>query len=177
MVKSSYQELYTEKFTARPTLDGIHFRQLSSEANEVLSVPFCMDEIKDAVWSCDGDKCPRPYGFNFTFFKHFWEEIKGELCDVVDEFFENAALPKGFCSSFITLIPKRDNPQGMSDYRPISLIGSLHKLLAKLLAARLKRVLSPLISPCQSVFLASRKILDGVLAVSEVVDLAKKKKE
>lgn len=71
-----------------------------------------------------------------------------ELGGVLDEFYENVVLPKGVCSFFITLVPKRDNPLRLSDYRLISLIGYLHNQTAKLLAARLKYVLSPLISPC-----------------------------
>lgn len=78
-------------------------------------------------------------------------------------------------SSFITLIPKSDNPQKVADFRPISLIGVLQKLFSKLLAARLKRVIGFLISSCQSAFIANRQILDGVLAISEIVDLARKK--
>lgn len=177
MVKSAFQDLYSEKQNDRPTLDGIPFKCLTVEGNEKLSAPFCLDEIKEAVWSCDGDKSPGPDGFNFRFFKQFWEGIKNEVGDVINEFYENDVLPKGICSSFVTLIPNRDNPQGILDFRPISLIGSIHKLIPKLLAARLKCVLTPLISHCQSAFLANRQILDGVLTVSEVVDLARKKKE
>lgn len=75
VVKSSYQDLYTLKVAAKPTLDGISFRQLSTETNDVISAPLCLDEIKDVVWSCDGDKSPGPDGFNIKFFKHFWEDI------------------------------------------------------------------------------------------------------
>lgn len=58
----------------------------------------------------------------------------------------------------------------------ISLIGCIHKLISKLLASRLKKVIGPLISNAQVAFVANRPILDGVLVVNEVVDLAKKKK-
>ncbi|CAJ2637160.1 unnamed protein product [Trifolium pratense] len=95
----------------------------------------------------------------------------------VEEFFVNAVLPKAITSSFLTLIPKKDHPESLSDYRPICLIGCLYKILSKLLANRLKRVLGKLISPCQSAFLPSRQILDGVVVLNEIIDLAKRRKD
>lgn len=62
----------------------------------------------------------------------------------------------------------------MSDFRPISLISCIHKLISKLFATRLKSVIGSLISSSQPAFLSNRQILDGVLSINEVVDLAKK---
>lgn len=137
-VKSYFQELYSDVPWQRPTRDGIDFRCLSVENNNFLLVPFSLDEIKDMVWSCDGDKSPAPDGFNFTFIKWFGGSLKGEIRILIEEFFINSNLPKSVSSSFIALIPKRDNLQKVSDYNPISLIGVLHKLISKLLAARIK---------------------------------------
>lgn len=70
---------------------------------------------------------------------------------------------KGLNSSFISLIPKRLNPVMIENYRPISLIGSIYKVLAKVLSKRLARVLDAIISHKQSAFIGERNILDGVL--------------
>lgn len=86
-------------------------------------------------------------------------------------------MPKGICSSCIALVPKRDNPQRVSDYRPISLIGCIYKFISKLLASRLKKVIEKLISDTQLDFVANRQILDGVLIVNELLDLAKKMRD
>lgn len=136
-----------------------------------------MEEIKDVVWSCEGDKSASPNGFNFTFYKQFWKLIKNEVCDYVQEFFYNARFPKAFTASFIALIPKTDHPQSLSEYRPISLIESMYKILAKLLALRFKSILGKVISRCQPTFLPSRQILDGVVVVNEMIDLVKKRKD
>ncbi|PNX71591.1 cysteine-rich receptor-like protein kinase, partial [Trifolium pratense] len=94
-----------------------------------------------------------------------------------DEFHEKVALPKVVTASFFILIPKKDHPQDLFDYRPICLIGSLYKILSKVLANRLKKVLGKLISSYQSAFLPQRQILDGVLVLNEVIDLAKRRKD
>lgn len=64
-------------------------------------------------------------------------------------------------ASFIALIPKNAGADHIKDFRPISLIGSLYKIVAKVLANRLQKVLSSIISKPQSAFVKGRQILDG----------------
>jgi len=70
-----------------------------------------------------------------------------------------------------------DCPQSLNDFRPISLVGSLYKILAKLLANRLRQVIGSVISEAQSAFVKNRQILDGILIANEVVDEARKAKK
>jgi hypothetical protein len=95
--------------------------------------------------------------------------------DFLTEFHHNAVLPKAITSSFLTLVPKKDHPRVLSDYRPICLVSSLYKILSKVLADRLKKVLGKLIDKVQSAFLSKRQIFDGVLVINELVDLAKQR--
>lgn len=96
---------------------------------------------------------------------------------MINEFFETKLIPKVFTAYFMALIPKISNLQVMSDFRPISLLGCLYKIISKLLANRLKRVMDSLISSNQSSFIANRNILDGVVVINEVVDFLNKGKK
>jgi len=76
------------------------------------------------------------------------------------EFHAHGILPRGTNSSFISLIAKCENPQGFGDFRSISLVNCLYKILAKLLANRMSKVLGEVIDLTQSAFLG-RQLLGG----------------
>nr|GEY84670.1 RNA-directed DNA polymerase, eukaryota [Tanacetum cinerariifolium] len=105
--------------------------------------PITRDEIRNAVWGCGENKSPGPGGFTFEFFR----------CN----------------SSFIALISKSLDPKSVSDYRPISLIGSLYKVATQILVTRLSKINSDLISDVQTAFLPNRQILDGPFIINELL--------
>nr|GFC95118.1 RNA-directed DNA polymerase, eukaryota [Tanacetum cinerariifolium] len=89
--------------------------------------------------------------------------------------FTKGEFAKGCNSSFVALIPKVLDPKVASDYRPISLIGSLYKVITKILATRILLVMSDLISDVQTTFLPNRQILDGPFIVNELLSRCKAK--
>ncbi|GJS37254.1 RNA-directed DNA polymerase, eukaryota, partial [Tanacetum coccineum] len=115
-----------------------HVRDLEREVTN--------DEIKRAVWDCGTDKAPGPDGFTFGFYRRFWYLIHEDVTEAVRFFFLHSDIPKGCNSSFIALIPKIPNANLVNDFRPISLIGSLYKIIAKILANRITGVLNDLVN-------------------------------
>jgi len=118
----------------RPKLDGVPFERLGEVDNMTLVAPFSVEEIHGVMEECDGDKSSGPDGFNFAFVKKFWYLIKDEVHIMFDQFHGNGRLPKAMLAYFVALIPKINSPLELKDYRPISLLGCLYKLLAKVLA-------------------------------------------
>ncbi|PNX99671.1 cysteine-rich receptor-like protein kinase, partial [Trifolium pratense] len=167
----------SSSFKARPKLDGVVFPTLAEEANVDLISPFSLEEIEEVVKCSDGNKSPGPDGFNFAFLKKFWGLLKGDIRIMFDQFHGNSCLPSSFLSYFVTLIPKVSSPSSLSEFRPISLLGCLYKIIAKVLAKRLAKVMDFLISSNQSAFIKGRNLVDSALVVNEVVDWAKKSKK
>ncbi|MCH91399.1 cysteine-rich receptor-like protein kinase [Trifolium medium] len=133
-------------------------------------------ELK-AEEDCDSFKSPGPDDINFGFIKDFWYEMQGDVMRFISEFHRNGKLTKGLNVTFIALIPKVDSPQRLNDFRPISLLSSLYKILAKVLENRLRLVMGSVISGSQTAFVKDRQILDGILIANEVVDEARRSKK
>lgn len=90
---------------------------------------------------------------------------------MMTEFHAHGKINEGTNSSFIVLIPKKDRSHSLNDFRPISLIGSLYKIISKVLATRLSKVLESVITVNQSTFMERRQILDGVVILANEVFL------
>nr|KAJ0196618.1 hypothetical protein LSAT_V11C700361550 [Lactuca sativa] len=102
---------------------------LSPSASSEIEEPFTADEVKRVVWAWDGDKTPGPDGFTFGFIKKYWGILHEDIINYVKHFERYGRLERGCNSAFITLIPKIKDPSHLRDYRPISLIGCLYKII------------------------------------------------
>ncbi|GKE96460.1 RNA-directed DNA polymerase, eukaryota, partial [Tanacetum coccineum] len=180
-VKDEFRSHFATRFQApvvnRSRLNFMFPKRLDPDLAVELEKPITRDEIRNAVWACGENKSLGPDGFTFEFFRKFWDTIGPDLCIAVEWFFEHYSFVRGCNSSFIALIPKVPDPKFMNDYRPISLIGSLYKVVTKILAIRLSLVISDLISDVQTVFLPNRQILDGPFIVNELLSWCKHKKQ
>ncbi|XP_075654704.1 uncharacterized protein LOC142624852 [Castanea sativa] len=76
----------------------------------------------------------------------------------------------------ITLIPKKKNAESMSHFRPISLCNVIFKIVSKVLANRLKKILGTIISDCQSAFVSNKLITDNILISFETLHYMKTKR-
>nr|GEX94766.1 RNA-directed DNA polymerase, eukaryota [Tanacetum cinerariifolium] len=101
----------------------------------------------------------------------------GNVLNHVKQFFTYGDIPKGCNSSFVALIPKIPDANLVKDFRPISLIGSIYKIIAKILANRFVCVLGDIVNEVQSAFIAERQILDGPFILNDVLQWCKLKKK
>ena len=161
----------------RLSVENMQFRFVSVSQGASLIKPFSLEEVKEAVWNCDSNKSPGHNGIHFGFIKDFLHDMTDEIMCFVSEFHRIGKLSKGINTAFIALIPKVDSPQKLNNFRPISLVGSLYKILAKLLVNRLWGIIGFVVSESRSTFVKNRQILDGILIANEVVDEACKSKK
>ena len=127
--------------------------------------------------SCEPSKAPGYDGFNIKCIKHVWPIIGEEFSKCILAFFETEQLPKAMNMTWVTLIPKKEGAVDILDYRPISMVGSIYKVIEKILSRRLRGVVPDLVGETQTALVSGRRILDGALIANETVNWLKKKKK
>ncbi|RVW78982.1 Exonuclease 1 [Vitis vinifera] len=144
---------------------------------EGLEEAFTKEEVFSALSDLNGDKASGPDGFSLSFWQFSWDFVKEEVMCFLKEFHEHGRFVRSLNSTFLVLIPKKMGAEDLRDFRPISLVGGLYKLLAKVLANRLKKVMGKVVSSAQNAFVEGRQILDAVLIANEAIDSMLKRNE
>ncbi|XP_022001404.1 uncharacterized protein LOC110898836 [Helianthus annuus] len=103
-----------------------------------------------------------------------WVTKLRRFSNILSDFYDSGKINLGCGSSFIALIHKVKDPQGLKDYWPISLVGVIDKVISTILASRLKTVLDSIVSTSQSAFVCGRYILDGPLIINEIQNWSKR---
>ncbi|KAL0009260.1 hypothetical protein SO802_010762 [Lithocarpus litseifolius] len=121
--------------------------------NASLTKEFHPDEVWTALQQMHPLKSPGPDGMPPIFYQKFWNIVGPNVIECVLNILNSGSMPPDFNATHICLIPKRNNPQKVTDYRPISLTNVLSRIVSKVLANRLKKILPHIISMSQSAFL------------------------
>ena len=133
-VRSFYKELYKkEKLPILKLLEGLLPRLQQGQADLLEAIP-SLEEIKTAVWSCEFSKSPWYDGYNLNFIEKFWHIVGNYFSIFVLDFFTSSTFPMKVNMTWVTLVPKKD-------FRPISMVSCLYKVMAKLLSRRINQVM------------------------------------
>ena len=103
------------------------------------------------------------------------ELISPEVFHTATGWLESLSFPPNLNDTLLCLIPKCNDPQSMKDLRPISLCNVIYKIIAKVLANRMKHLLSRIISSTQSAFALGRSITDNAMIACELLHYMKRK--
>jgi hypothetical protein len=173
-----FTKLFTSSTGTRmeELLDRIDSR-VTPEMNTMLCKEYTSEEVVDALNSIGDMKAPGPDGMHALFYKKFWDIVGEKVTEEVLAVLNGGPMPPDWNETCIVLIPKTKDPDCMKDLRPISLCNVVYKLISKILANRLKSILSEIISPNQSAFVPGRLITDNILLAYECTHFLKSKKK
>ncbi|PKU84697.1 Putative ribonuclease H protein [Dendrobium catenatum] len=134
-----------------------------------LVAPVTDDEIKQVVFSEPSSSSPGPDGYTFEFYKGTWDITGFYVINAVKNFFTAGHLPRCAKATAITLIPKNQHATNISDFCPISLCNVFYKIIAKILAQRLKVVMPLIIHKSQAGFISKRISTDNIILANEIL--------
>ncbi len=172
-VRSFYTRMYTSEASVSGTAEAREVcwdstpTRISNETNVELTKELTLKEIKEAIAAMPKDKAPGCDGILTEFFQEMIEEVSPILFQAFSAMLRRGETSEWINKGLITLIPKSGDHAKIGNWRPITLLGSLYKILAKTLARRLQDLLPSVIRPNQTGFVEGRNILDNTFLAQE----------
>ena len=174
LIGTQFTDYYQALFTAAPledidvVLGGIQ-PCVTQEMNQALICQFTENEVITAMKQMAPLKAPGPNGMPLVFYQSYWHVVGKDISTAVLYCLHSGKLLPSLNHTFVTLIPKTKSSEKVTEYRLISLCNVIYKLISKVLANRLKKILPHVISNTQSAFVPGRLIMDNILITFETL--------
>ena len=177
--KKYYKNLYDEKIQIDETpiceLIGENENKLNNEEVQSLEGELTYEELTLALKNMKNSKSPGNDGFTAEFFKFFWVDLGKYILRSINYAYRNGLLSVTQKQGIITCLPKPNNARNiLKNWRPISLLNVIYKLMSSAIANRLKTVLNKLINQDQKGFITGRFIGENIRLVYDVLFETKK---
>ena len=179
-----YTNLYKSRCSGQPNFDLMdtflsnkNIPKLNEVDKQKCDDGLTLEDLTDAINNMALDKSPGADGFTTNFYKYFWNELKQPLLDSYIFSFEHGQLADGQRRGLLKLIPKKDKDlRYLKSWRPVSLLATDYKILAKALAMRLQKVASSLVNSDQVGYLKGRYIGENIRIISDLMHYTTKEK-
>ena len=178
-IKVFYSSLFSRKSQlssdeCKQFLENLKLPKVSHELNEMLKNPLTITELEEAIKNSQNGKSPGNDGLTREFYIVFWKNISQQLFESLLDGKNRGFLSTSQRQAVIKLLEKKSRDKRLiSNWRPISLINFDTKLLSKVLAERLKKVLPSLIKHDQTAYVANRFLGESVRLISDILEITK----
>ncbi|MCO5576650.1 hypothetical protein L7F22_030465 [Adiantum nelumboides] len=146
--------------------------KISEEKKLLLGRPFSVYEVETVVKGMKKEKTPGPDGIQAEVLQEMIEYAGQDLCDLLNHWRKEGSIQPNFNQGLIKLIPKGQDRLEIRNYRPLTMLNSVYKVMAKALALRIKYVVNQVVHPKQFGFVQGRSIHEAILNVIIAIDWA-----
>ena len=116
------------------------------------------------------NRAPGLDGLSVEFYRTFWNDLKEFMVDTLNYCYEKEEMTNTQKLGVISLIHKKNNPQLLDNYRPITLLNVDTKLLAYSIAQRIKNILPKIINSDQNGYIKNRYIGYNIRQIQDIID-------
>lgn len=141
-----------------------------------LDAPITAQEVLQAIKQMPKYKACGPDGMPTEFYQKFWEIIQGDLMELITAFFNGTCNIKCINRAAITLVSKKEGAVALGDFRPISVVNTVIKIISKIMATRLQLEMKKLVSTKQTAFIKGRSIMESFVVARELMIYSHKNK-
>ena len=176
------EDYYRNLFTASNNLnmDGVLAfveRVVTEDMARSLVRTYMKDEVRVALFQMHPSKARGSDGMSPFFFQNFWHIVGHDVTSTVLSMLHSRIYLHKMNFTHIVLIPKKNNPQYITEYRPISLGNVVSRIIFKVLVNRMKSILPNVISNSQSAFVLDRLITDNTTVAFEMLQRIRNKRQ
>ena len=173
-ISTIVEEFYTNLFTiAQPrNMEGVLEvvdKIVTQDMAHSLTQPYTEEEVRVALFNMHPSKSLSPDGMSLFFFQKYWHIVGHDVTLAVLSVLHSGKCLKKMNFTHIILIPKNNDPQYITEFRPISLSNVVSRIISKVLANQIKSILPDVISNAQSAFIPNRLITDNTIVAFEML--------
>ena len=148
--------------------------KLSEEQKEKMEGILSVDELTRHIKKTKNNVAPGSSGFSNEFFKFFWIDMKIFIANAINYSYDSGKLSITQRLGIITLIPKGDKDKTfLKNWRPLTLLNSIYKLVSGCIAERMKPHLDTIIHGDQKGFVSGRYIGEAIRTTYDIMQWAK----
>ncbi|XP_050875351.1 uncharacterized protein LOC127078976 [Lathyrus oleraceus] len=148
---------------------------VNDSMNDILTSIPSKEEITATFCGLRKESAPGPDEFGGVSYQTYWNVIQDDVCNATWKFFKTGWMLPNFNVNIIVLIPKTSDVDSMDHYIPIAIANFKFKLISKIIADRLAKIMHFLAFKEHKGFIQGRNINDCLCLASEVANLLDKK--
>lgn len=182
-IQHFYSRLYAEELPSSGSADQLRDtlrlidKTLDEEDCRSVLTPPTEEEIDRMVLDLPNEKSPGLDGVTNEILKRCWTFMRPAYLNMFQAFWTDGKMTTTALAGVIKLIPKGQNTNELSKWRPLTMLNHTEKLAAKLVASRIKGVITKLVDPQQTGFIEGRDIFDNLITFRMAQDFTRQHKQ